>query len=151
MMKCEAEKNIFKNGFVNIAFEKYLLSKSEIINVGLRYNFSAAQGLISVRQSNKTTLLTQTARGSILYNTKANSITLTNQNSVGKGGLYFKAFLDLNNNGKKDNDEPAAPGLKFNIRGGRINRNLKILQLPYPDLRLSLTTLLKLIKVVSTI
>jgi hypothetical protein len=42
---------------------------------------------------------------------------------VGRGGFIFLAFLDLNGNGKKDNNEPKVLGLNLSVNGGRIVRS----------------------------
>ena len=125
MLKAELEKNLFTHGFLNISYENYFLSKNQVFSVGFRYNFSGAQTFLSVRNDSKATVITQSARGSILYAGGKSPLIYQTQNATGRGGLKIRAFLDFNNNGKRDKSEPLAPGLKFNIRGGIVKHNEK--------------------------
>ena len=125
LLKAEVEKSLFKRGFLNLSYEWDLKNKDYMFGVGLRYNFSFSQASVSVRQSKNSMLATETLRGSILYDTRTGYVGLNNHNNVGKGGIIIAPFLDLNCNGKREADEPAAPGLKIRINGGRIQRNEK--------------------------
>ncbi len=125
LVKAEVEKSLFNRGYLNVSYEKDLKNNIYIAGIGLRYNFSFTQAAVSTRRSNQSTTTTESARGSIVYDDKTNYIGLNNQNNVGKGGLIVSPYLDLNCNGKRDPGEPAAPGLKLKINGGRIQRNEK--------------------------
>lgn len=125
MVKMEIEKNAFKNGLINLSYEKFFASNNDVVNLGLRYNFSAAQTMFGIRQANNVTTVNQSARGSLIYAGKETGLGFSSQNAVGRGGLHLKPFLDLNSNGKRDAGEPAAKGLKFNIRGGTVKHNLR--------------------------
>ncbi|MDQ6755680.1 MAG: hypothetical protein M3004_01980, partial [Bacteroidota bacterium] len=54
-----------------------------------------------------------------------NQVGFDNQTNVGRGGLIIVPYLDLNNNGKHDADEPKVSGLKLRINGGRVIPNKK--------------------------
>jgi hypothetical protein len=123
MMKAEMEKRLGSFGFATIAYEKSIPNKVTSINLGLRLNFSFAQTFYGVTQANHSTFLVQSAYGSLLYNSKRNSLSLSNESNVGKGGITICAFLDVNNNGRRDSTEPRVPGLKLKLNGGRIKRN----------------------------
>lgn len=123
IIKAEVEKSLFSRGFLNLSYEWDLKNNDYMMGIGLRYNLSFSQASFSVRRSKNNMLTTEVVRGSILYDTKTGYIGLNNYNNVGKGGLIIAPFLDLNCNGKREEDEPAAPGLKLRINGGRIQRN----------------------------
>jgi hypothetical protein len=123
MVKGEVEKRAGSVGFINVSYEKNITNKISFISVGLRFNFSFAQTSFAVRQGNQITTAVQSARGSLLYNGKANYLGLNVQTNVGKGGLIILPFLDLNNNGKYDPGEPKVFGLNLRINGGRTERN----------------------------
>ena len=69
--------------------------------------------------------MTQALSGSILYNDKTQSLSVSNQNNVGRAGLIILPFLDVNCNGKRDIGEPKVDKLDFRVNAGRIIRNDK--------------------------
>jgi len=123
MLKAEVEKSIFSRGFINISYEWDLKNNNYIAGIGLRYNFSFAQAAVASRRNKQGTTTVETVRGGLVYDSKTNYLGLSNQNGVGKGGLIVSPYLDLNCNHKRDANEPAAPGMKMKINGGRIQRN----------------------------
>ncbi len=133
MLKLEAEKSLRGNGFVNISYEKNMFTNANNITLGLRYNLSFAQTFFSVRKSdvpvnNKerndlSTVLS--ARGSLIHDKHSGKLIGSNQVNIGKGGLVFAPFLDMNHNGRRDAGEPAVKGLKLRINSGRLNIDRK--------------------------
>ncbi|MDB5222831.1 MAG: Sporulation Domain-Containing Protein [Chitinophagaceae bacterium] len=123
MVRFEAEKKIFKQGFMNVSYEKNTAANNQYIAMALRYNFSFAQTSLSARQSNNTTTTTQSARGSMVIDKKTNYFAVNNQTNVGKGGIIILPFLDLNGNGQREPNEPKIADLKFHINGGHIERD----------------------------
>ena len=128
MIKAAVEKSIFNRGFLNVAFEKNFANKNistntNLVTVGLRYNFAFAQTFFSATSSRKEIATIQGARGSLIYNGKTNYLVANNQSSVGKGGIIILPFLDLNCNGKRNEGEPRVLGLNLRINGGRVERN----------------------------
>ena len=124
LVKVELEKPFFTQGFMNVSYERNLIMKTGSFGIGMRYNFSLAQTSLYARSGNKSASVVELARGSLLYDGKAGYLGLSNQSSVGKGGLIISPFLDINCNGKRDANEPKADGLKFKINGGRIEHDL---------------------------
>ncbi|MEP7238206.1 MAG: hypothetical protein ABI685_10090 [Ferruginibacter sp.] len=128
MIKAAVEKSIFNRGFLNIAYEKnfantFIITPTNTVSVGLRYNFSFAQTFFSATSSRNVIATTQGARGSLVYDGKTNYLGALNQSSVGRGGIVILPFLDLNCNGKHDAGEPRVLGLNLRVNGGRIERN----------------------------
>jgi len=123
MLKCELEKNLFNKGFLNVSYEKNIAHQTQYFTVGVRYNFSFAQTSVSITKSDNSTSSVQSARGSLLFNDISKTVRLKNQSSVGRGGLVIIPFLDLNNNGVRDADEPKLSGLKLRINGGIVEHN----------------------------
>ena len=108
---------------MNISYQKNMADNSSYFSMSLRFNFSFSQTTFSIRQANHIITTTESAKGSVVYDNKTNYTRLNNQSNVGKAGIIISAFLDLNGNGRHDANEPKAPGLKFHINGGRIERN----------------------------
>lgn len=123
LLKGEAERRISNRGFLNFSYENNPLLHTSAFTLGVRYNFSMAQVLLSARRGNGATTTTQSAKGSLLYESSSRHLGLSAQASVGKGGLVVLAFLDLNGNGRRDAGEPMAPGLNLRINGGRVERD----------------------------
>jgi hypothetical protein len=125
LVKAEIEKRIFDRGFVNLGYESNTVLHSSSFSFGLRYNFSFAQSVLSVRKNANAYAFTQSARGSVLYDRKAKYIAATSQSNAGKGSIVLAPFLDLNCNGTWEADEPRAYGLSLRSNGGRVTQNLK--------------------------
>lgn len=126
MIKAGIEKSIFNRGFLNLAYEKNFANdyrNTNLLTLGIRYNFSFAQTSFSATSSRDVIATTQSARGSVVYDGKTNYLGINNQSSVGKGGVVILPFLDLNCNGKRDGGEPRVLGLNLRVNGGRIERN----------------------------
>lgn len=114
------EKRMFKNGYMNVSFERNFINDITNLELGLRYDFSFAQMGLSARRSNKTYSFVETANGSIMADARSKYLGVNNRSSVGKGGIILYPFLDLNWNGQRDKGEPKAFGMEVQVSGGRI-------------------------------
>ncbi len=123
MLRGEMEKCVFKNGYLNMSYERDLIRKARYAGMGLRYNFSFAQTFFGIRTAGNLLQMTQAASGSLMYNDQSGKIRSANRPNVGRGGLVLSPFLDLNCNGLREKNEPKAAGLKLRINGGHIERN----------------------------
>ena len=119
------EKPLFKRGYLNMSYERNFRSNTQNMELGFRYDLSFAQTGFSVRNTNDQTTLVESARGSLLYDSKSNYLGATNRTNVGKGGITLLPYLDINGNNRRDKGEPKAAGLQFRINGGTIIRNDK--------------------------
>jgi hypothetical protein len=118
-MKTEIEKRISKTGFVNFYYESNFKSSFNSINFGIRFDMAHTQADISVRNSTGADpTLISSVRGTLLYDASTGYNRFTKYQGVGRGGLIVSAFLDLNNNGKRDQGEPKVNDLKFTFGGG---------------------------------
>ncbi|MCE1199282.1 MAG: SPOR domain-containing protein, partial [Marinilabiliales bacterium] len=117
-VKTALEKYLLKNGFASLSYENNLKGNLQSVQFGFRYDFPFAQTGLTVRQSNGSTTMMELARGSLLTDQKNHYVGMTNRASVGKGGIVFAPFLDLNCNNRRDPGEPAADGLNIRINGG---------------------------------
>ena len=122
-VKGELERSLFSRGFLNLTYEKDMINNLFAASIGFRYNFSFGQTSASKRHSTNGSSYMQSARGSIIYDHKTGYINTSNQSNVGRGGLILVAFLDINNNGKRDKNEPKAEGLRMAVTGNRTQKN----------------------------
>ena len=121
--KTAVEKYLFNNGFISLSYENNFKSKLQVVQLGLRYDFPFTQTGFTARQSNNITTLLELARGSLLVDHKSHYSGANNRASVGKGGIVFAPFLDINCNNRRDKGEPSAYGLNIRISGGNSVKN----------------------------
>jgi len=117
------ERSIFKKGFLNLAFENNFQRKAASFEIGFRYLFDFTATSFNGRYGNQNTSISESARGSFQIDDVSNYITKTNSNSVGRAALTIIPFLDINNNGKQDKEEPGVSGLKFKNSIGNVQYN----------------------------
>jgi hypothetical protein len=121
----EAGKYLFKNGYLNVSYEKNYRNGITNYGIGLRYDFSFAQIGFSLWRNNNLTTFVESALGSIIHDGSAGYTGTNNRSSVGSGGVVFVPFLDLNDNEKLDVGESRIEGLQLKYNGGRMMRSLK--------------------------
>jgi hypothetical protein len=119
------EKYVFKNGYVSVAYENNFKNRMQSAQLQFRYDFPFAQTGFTAQKTNDQTTLMEMARGSLIVDKKTNYVGANNRVNVGKGGLVFAPFLDLNCNNKRDSGEPRAFGLNIRINGGTATKNDK--------------------------
>jgi hypothetical protein len=124
-VKCALDKRIFRNGSVNATYERNIPSNINSTQLGFRYDFTAARTGFLIRQSNNSTTLVESAQGGLVLDAKTKYFAANNNNNVGRGGIVIVPFLDYNNNGRRDKDEPKILGLEVVMIGGRIEQNKK--------------------------
>lgn len=142
--RVRVEKHLMDHAHMYMSYEQNFRNNIKMGEAGIRYDFSFAQAGMSVRQTNKRTSFVEYARGSIINDSKTKYIGADNRTNVGRGGITVIAFIDSNNNGRKDQNEPKLPGLNLRASGGRVVKNdkdttIRILSLePYTNCFLEL-------------
>ena len=121
--KCALEKNFFNNGFFTLSYENNFKSSVQNIQLGLRYDLAFSRTGFMAKQTNQITTLMESAMGSLILDKKTNYLSANNRASVGRGGIVFAPYLDLNCNNKRDFDEPRVKGLNLRISGGIATEN----------------------------
>jgi hypothetical protein len=122
-VKAELARQLNYRGYVNIVYENNFIAHYQSIGVGFRYDFVVTQLSFFARRGDHTTTLTETVRGSLMFNAETNYVGFNNRVSVGRGGLILAPFLDLNANGKRDKGEPRVSGLKVQLNAGLVRYN----------------------------
>ena len=117
--RIQIDKNFSKRGFVNAFYEHNYKSNIQSFNLGIRYDINFMQAGYNIRtNSSSSNALISYLRGSVLYDKYSKYVGFNNRPGLGRSGLVLFSFLDYNNNGVKDNDEPKVEGLKFTFPGG---------------------------------
>jgi hypothetical protein len=143
----ELERPMFKQGFLNLAYENNFLRDAHIFEVGLRYAFNFAQTSATSRIGNRNSSFVQSARGSLMLDDNTGYIAASNRTAMSRAAVSIIPFLDFNQNGIKDPMEPGVAGLELKNRSGRVSYNddetvLRITELqPYIDLIIELDPL----------
>jgi hypothetical protein len=124
MIKAELEKTMGRMGSLNFSYENNRQYQLQSLTLGLRLNLSMMQTAFSVLQSNQTTALVESARGSLIYNDQTKRLKANKESNTGKGGLTILPYLDLNGNGHRDAGESVAEGLKIKSAGSAGTRKM---------------------------
>lgn len=125
LVKYSFEKSFNKYGVVNASYQHNLTSQLTLYQISYRYDFSFARAGATAIQSNITTSFTEFASGSLIYQPQINYTDVNVNTNVGRGGLIFLPFLDINNDGKKNINEPKVNGLNVLLSGGGILKSNK--------------------------
>tara|TARA_B110000090_G_scaffold210091_1_gene269996 strand:+ start:5478 stop:8063 length:2586 start_codon:yes stop_codon:yes gene_type:complete len=144
-----------KNGYSINTFANYNLSSNYLLTIGTNiqarilkmnltasyfrniqsnnnnFSISAAYDLpysrvgISSTFSNNQLSFSETAVGSLSYGGKDNYVHARNNSAMGKGGILFYPFLDLNRNGILDNEEKRVLLNSVSVSGARADISKK--------------------------
>ncbi len=140
----ELERPIFRQGFLNVAYENNFLRDAHVFEIGLRYAFNFAQTSATSRIGNRNSSFVQSARGSLMLDDNNGYVKASNRTAMSRAALTIIPFLDFNHNGVKDIMEPGVSGLELRNRSGQLTYNsdrtiLRITELqPYIDMVLEI-------------
>jgi hypothetical protein len=123
--RCELEKRFLMNNTISLSYEENFKNNTRYLLFGLRFNLAFAQASFYTRVGSDDVSFYETASGSLQYESKTGYINATSQSSIGRGGLVMLFFVDINNNGSYEKDEPRISDADIKITGGRITRNRK--------------------------
>jgi hypothetical protein len=107
-------------GYVNFTFEQNYKSNITNVGIGFRYDLDFAQTSMSAWRGSGVSTIVEAARGGMMYDKHAHYFQMNNRINVGTGGVTLIPFLDMNANGKRDNNEPRVAGVKVNVRYGNV-------------------------------
>ncbi len=124
-LRCELGKYLFRDGYLNGAYEWNKITGSSNFSIGFRYNLPFSQVGLSAFRNNGTTTTVQSAKGSLVHNGYSGVTDFDNRINVGTGGIVLMPFLDLDNDGQRDAGEPKVAGLKLKNVSGRVAENQK--------------------------
>lgn len=123
--KGRLEKQVGRNGYLTLSYDHNFISNYSSIEAGLRFDLSFAKFGVTARRSAGKYTISENASGSIATDLKSSYVGASVRGNVGRGGLVFVPFVDINGNGIKDKGEPRAYGMDINMNGGRIEQSEK--------------------------
>lgn len=117
--KAEYEKSFLQKAFLSIGYEENKRSDFKSIELTFRYDLPFAQTSASTRVIEKDFIATESARGSFALGSGNGYIHTDSRSGTGRTGFVLIPFLDINHSGKREKNEPLAPGLNLQMNGGR--------------------------------
>jgi len=127
------EKKI-ANGYLSVSYENNILYKSNFFNINLKFDFPFVRTTAGFTKSNENYNFTEGGQGSFAFDQGKKYFYFNNNASVGKGGISIHPFLDLNQNGIRENNEPKILLNSLRISGGKPIFNEKDSTIRIPDL-----------------
>lgn len=121
-VRADLERKILNHGYMNLRYERNFKTGYNNAMVSFRYEFGFGVVSTNLSRSNGKTSVEQSAASSLVLQRNEPVILSKNMN-VGRGGVRFVCYLDLNGNGKRDAGEPKITGLKIRVSGGQIVYN----------------------------
>jgi hypothetical protein len=115
--KAEIEKRVSKAYFA-LSYEKSLYFNTDNILLTFRYDLPFARAGLTASYGNNKVTLAESVQGSVAFGADK-TVKSGNNSALGKGGVLFYPFLDLNQNGVKDREETMVLLLKVRVSGGR--------------------------------
>jgi hypothetical protein len=95
----QISRNINRNGRLQIAGGRNFIGEFNLFRFTFTFDFSALRTNSTVRTTRNSTTFTQSARGSLGYDSHHNKLLYTNRQQVGRSGVAVRLFVDNNNSG----------------------------------------------------
>ncbi len=118
--KVELEQNFSPKCNLSLVWENNVRSNINTVEVTFRYDLSFVQTSVNTRVSKDYVMTGQSARGSFAFGSGNGRVIADTRTKVGSAGITVIPFLDVNNNNRRDDDEPITSGMDLRINGGRI-------------------------------
>ena len=122
--RIEIEKRVSKMYF-SASYERNSVSKTDNFFLNFRYDLPFARAGFTSSYSNNSVNFSQNAQGSIALGLGDGSVKLGYNSALGKGGILFYPFLDLNQNGKRDKGEQMVLLNNVKVNGGKADISKK--------------------------
>lgn len=131
--KVAVEKSI-PRGYFTASYERNILYNDNFVSLNFKYDLSFAKTNISASHSNNLIYTSESAQGSLAFGSGNNYVHVSNNISVGKGGISLYPFLDLNQNGIFDKGEHMVKLSSVKIMGSKAIFSEKDSIVRIPDL-----------------
>lgn len=114
--KAEIEKRVFKTYF-SVSYERNVAYKTDNVFLSFRYDLPFARAGVSASYNNNVYSFSENAQGSVAFGDK--TVKAGYNSALGKGGILFYPFLDLNQNGVFDKGEQMVLLSNVRVSGGQ--------------------------------
>jgi hypothetical protein len=116
--RIEIEKRVSKMYF-SVSYERNSVSKTDNFFLNFRYDLPFARAGFTSSYSNNRLNISEIAQGSIALGLGDGSVKSGYNSALGKGGILFYPFLDLNQNGQRDKGEQMVLLSNVKVNGGK--------------------------------
>ena len=119
-IELQFSRNITQNGRIQIAGGRNFIGGFNLLRFTFTFDFNAFRTNTSVRSTRNSTTLTQSARGSVGYDSHHNKFLYTNRQQVGRSGVAVRLFVDNNSSGvyEEGDDLIADNAIRIDRAGG---------------------------------
>jgi outer membrane protein OmpA-like peptidoglycan-associated protein len=119
-LRLEVDKRLFANGHGALKVENNFLTNSQSVGLTFRYELPYMTTNASASLSNTKIQISEGASGSFALNSGGKYVHTDRRNAVGRSGISIQPFIDMNFNGKRDENEPFTKGLRVRSSGGQV-------------------------------
>lgn len=123
-LRAEIEKRASKITF-SAAYERNVQFGTDNVFLSFRYDLPYARTGFNAFYADKRVSIAENAQGSLAFGAGNGEIHADYNSAIGKGGILCYPFLDLNQNNKRDVNEPLVFIKKVKISGGKISYSKK--------------------------
>lgn len=121
----QLKKQMFEKAHLQVSYSRNFNYDQFYLQIGFTYELLFSRiGLFSSSNKNQTSF-SQSAAGSLSFDPAASYLKFNNTPDLGRGDLKFEPFLDLNDNQKRDKNEPLVEGMVIRSIGGGIREKSK--------------------------
>lgn len=124
-LNIDLEKRLSTQGHFHVGIESRFDRPARYMRAGFRYDFSVFRMNTAINASQTSSVITSTLSGNIIYDNDPSFIEFSRHSNLGRGGIAFSAFLDLNGNQLRDSNEPLLERPQVTQVGGGGRRVLK--------------------------
>lgn len=117
IVRTEIEKR-FAKAYFSLSYERNVASRNDNLYFSFRYDLPFARANVSASYSNDRFRFSENAQGSLAFGGKNGFAKAGYNSSLGKGGILFYPFFDLNHNGIFDKGEKMVLLTRVKISGG---------------------------------
>jgi len=104
-IELQLSKSIMRNGRIQFNAGRNFIGNFNLFSMNLTLDFNKARTNTTTRSIRGTTSITQSIRGSVGFDSKNESLLLSNRQQVGRSGAAVRLFIDQNDNGSFDDDD----------------------------------------------
>ena len=121
----QLKKQLFEKAHLQVSYSRNFNYDQFYMQIGFSYELPFSRvGIFSSTNKNQTSF-SQSASGSLTFDSKASYLKFNNTPDLGRGDLKFQPFLDLNGNQIRDKNEALVEGMAIRSIGGGIREKTK--------------------------
>lgn len=117
------ERPLGNSGWITASLQRELAEQSWNASLALRWEMPFAQTVSGLTYRDDTPALDLAVQGTLGWDVDDARLHLDPKSWVRRGALTIETYLDLNNNGMRDEDEERLRGLDVKVNGGRVLRD----------------------------